>query len=93
MHDRLRSDESKPNLAELEDEVKDAVITGQSEDLYLLRMIELVLATITTGRELYANPFDEPTFYRRHFLPWVKEGMEERARIKAEQEKLTNTTE
>ena len=76
-------EESDNQLAELEDIVKDAVIQERSDDLVLLKLIELELVSINEGRPLFTgSPLNDPVFYRRYFRKWVREGLEEAQKFK-----------
>ena len=57
----------------------------------LLKLIEITLASITTERELFQNPLEEPYFYATYFKRWVKEGMAERQKVIEQQNELLNT--
>ena len=65
----------------MEDEVKDAILTGISEDVVLLGLIEITLESINSGRPIYTNPLTEPSFYRKHFRRWVEDGLDEARRL------------
>ena len=67
---------SKKILEELENVVKDAVVSG-SDDPVLEHLIELTITSLLEGRPLYQNILEEPDFYRRYFKKWVKEGLRE----------------
>ena len=73
-------------LGELEDTVKDAILTDDYEDAVLTRLIEITLASITEKRPLFPSILDEPEFYRRYFRRWVEEGMQERIQERGAQE-------
>jgi hypothetical protein len=60
----------------MENTVKDAITEGTT-DKTLSILLEVVRISITEDRLLFPNPLDEPVFYRRYFVPWVKEGLEE----------------
>ena len=66
------------SLSEIEDYVKDAILTEDFSDEYFASLFELTLTAKSSGRHLFANPMDEPLFYRRHFVRWIEEGMEEK---------------
>jgi hypothetical protein len=65
-------------LAELEHQVKDTILVGGGDDLYLQALIEVVLVSIVKERPLYQTVLEEPAFLRKYFRPWVEEGLEER---------------
>ncbi len=73
-------------LGELEDIVKDAILTDNYEDPVLTRLIEITLASITEKRPLFPTVLEEPEFFRRYFRRWVEEGMQERIQERAAQE-------
>ena len=60
----------------MEDQVKDAIITG-SGDLILSLLIELTLRNVQEGVPIFNNALDEPVFWRRYFRQWVQEGINE----------------
>ena len=66
----------------MEDEVKDAILTGISEDIVLLGLIEITLESINSGRPLYNNPLTEPFLYRKHLRRWVEEGLSESRKLR-----------
>ncbi len=68
-------------LAEMEDAVKDDILSGEVNDLVLSNLIEIVTYSKVTGRPLFASPLDEPAFYRRYFARWVEEGLEEKRKV------------
>ena len=72
---------SEELLAELEDQVKDAVLIGQSSDSVLDHILMIVVNSIQTGRDLYNNPLEEPAFYQLYLRRWVEEGIEELKKV------------
>jgi hypothetical protein len=68
-------------LEEMAEAVNDAIHTESTEDKVLDILLELTIASIAENRPLYSSPLDEPLFYRQHFLPWVKEAMDEAAKL------------
>ena len=64
-------------LAELEEDVRNAVIEG-SQDLVLARLVDITVRSIISERELFDNPLHEPVFYQRYFRPWVNAALDER---------------
>jgi len=68
-------------LIELEEYIKDAIITRSGDDRMLAIVLDIVLSSIADGRPLYPNIFDEPIFYRRYIKPWIEEGLREAAKI------------
>ena len=75
---------------ELEDEVKDAIVTGITEDRVLDQILLIVINAIQTGRQLYSNPLEEPAFYQKYLRRWVDEGLEELMKVKRLEEKQTS---
>jgi hypothetical protein len=69
-------------LAELEEAVKDVVYLGGGKDPYLNNLVGLALEIIQSGRTLAATPLDEPTFFTRYILRWVREAYNEVKQIK-----------
>jgi hypothetical protein len=65
-------------LAEMEDVVKDAILTGEVTDIVLSNLIEITTYSKVSDRPLFSDPLVEPVFYRRYFSRWVVEGLEER---------------
>ena len=57
-------------------EVEAAIVDGNSDDEVLYTVIEITLAEVLHGRLLFPNPFEEPSFYRRHFKKWVKNAVD-----------------
>lgn len=47
-----------------------------------MKLIELTVNSITTQRELFLNPLDEPHFWRTYFRRWVVEGLEEARKMR-----------
>ncbi len=64
----------------MEDQVRDAILEGTG-DLYLIRLIELVLDEKESSRPLYRNGLEEPRLFRL-FRGWVLGGFEELARMR-----------
>jgi hypothetical protein len=64
-------------LAQLEEEVRKAVIDG-TEDLVLTRLVDMTVRSIYSKRELFDNPLTEPVFYQRYFRSWVQDALDER---------------
>ena len=78
MHSRLGSEKGKKTeeLEELEEIVREAVHT-QSDDLLLNYLIELAYFEID-GKDVLGVPvIDTPVFWRRYFVRWVREVVEE----------------
>lgn len=65
-------------LSEMEDAVKDAILTGATDDIVLSYLIEIASYSKFTDRPLFPNPLMEPIFYRRYFYRWVVEGLAEK---------------
>lgn len=57
--------------------MKNAVLDG-TEDVVLSQLLEITRASIRLERPVFSNLVEEPTFYRRHFVRWVREAMDER---------------
>jgi hypothetical protein len=55
------------------------MLEGTTDDVYLGRLIDLVVDSIVDNRPLFPDLFKEPIFYRKHFKRWVKDGIAERA--------------
>lgn len=70
----------------MEEHIKDAILVNEFHDLVLLRLIELTVASIRSGRSLFRNLMDEPAFYRKYFQVWVHEALEERDKLQSAQE-------
>jgi len=80
---KLKREEVSDNdalLAELEDEVRDAVTNG-TDDLVLAKLVEITARSIRTNRELFPDLLTEPAFYARYFRPWVQAAMDEDAAL------------
>lgn len=61
----------------MEDAVKDAIVTQETADYVLLRLIEVTVVSIQEGRPLFSSPLKEPVLYQRYFRRWVEEGLAE----------------
>lgn len=72
-----KSSERDELFGELEEIVKDAILTGELNDGVLATLVEMTIYSILNDRPLFANSLDEPAFYRRYFYRWVKEGIDE----------------
>ena len=66
----------------MEDAINEA-IDEQSKDVVLLKLVEITAASIIEERPLFDNILTEPVFYRRHFKPWVKKGIDEALKLRA----------
>lgn len=73
--------DAQRELLELEDFVKDAIVTRMCEDKMLATVLDIATASITEGRPLYASVLDEPIFYRRYIKHWIEEGLKEALEI------------
>ncbi len=78
---------SQELFLEIEEVVKDAILTEECEDPILDQTLLLVINSISTGRHLYANPLEEPAFYQKYLRRWVDEGLGELAKLKKFTEK------
>lgn len=65
------------------EQVKDAILLNEFDDLVLLRLIEMTVASIRSGRPMFPNVLDEPAFFRKYFRAWVEEALDERDRLAA----------
>jgi hypothetical protein len=72
---------SEELLSEIEDEVKDAIISQSGDDPVLSEILLLIINSIHTGRYLYQSPLEEPAFYQKYLRRWVEEGLEELSKI------------
>lgn len=70
------------DLVDLEDYIKDYIVSGLDDDPILNQYLALVLAEQETGVPLYDLPLlDRPAFFERKIRPWILEGYQERAKI------------
>ena len=74
---------------ELEDAVKDLIVTGSTDDSVLDYLVGLTLTAIGEARPLFPNLLEEPYFYQRYFRKWVAEGLEELRKIAESETALT----
>ena len=75
-------------LAELEDYVRDSIITG-SGDYVLSVLIDLVISSEREQRPLFPL-LEEPLFFRKHIRPWIIAGYAEYSKIEeAKKETVT----
>jgi hypothetical protein len=79
--DPPKSDQRDELFGELEELVKDAVLTGELNDGVLASLLELTVYSILNDRPIFGNVLEEPAFYRRYFYRWVKEGIDEVRKI------------
>jgi hypothetical protein len=80
-----KSEEGEQEVAlirEIENTVKDAIIAGVTDDRTLDFLIDLAIWT-KDGAQAVSQILDQPHFYAVHFVPWVREGLQERQKIKA----------
>ena len=63
-------------LAELEDEVRNAVTEG-TDDLVLAKLVEITIRSINAKKDLFPDLLTEPAFYARYFRPWVQQALDE----------------
>ena len=75
-------------LGELEDQIKIAILSGQTDD-YALNIILGLLAEEKDGRALYDTPLKEPVLLR-HIRGWVKTALEDRQSLNEMQENLAS---
>jgi hypothetical protein len=75
----------------MEDDVKDAILTGATEDAVLDKLILLSMRVVVEGRQIAQNPLEEPAFFARHFKGWVAEGIKELEASRVEKKKLEET--
>jgi hypothetical protein len=61
----------------MEEEVKDAILTRQTKDAILITLIDIARMSIRDERPISNSLLEEPVFWRRHFLRWVREGLNE----------------
>ena len=61
----------------MEDGVKDAILTGATEDRVLDKLILFTMGIVVEGRHIAQNPLEEPAFFERQFKRWMAEGMKE----------------
>ena len=67
----------------MEDQIKDAMITGKPSDRVLEKLINLVVNSINRGIEIFPDPMKEPLPFKT-FRQWVIEGSEEAKIIEAQ---------
>ena len=72
-------------LDEMEETVKIAVRDG-SDDPTLDLLVEMTLASILEKRPVFASLAEEPLFYRRYIVRWVKEALDEEAALRNAQQ-------
>jgi hypothetical protein len=72
----------------MEDDVKDAVLTGATGDSVLDKLILFTMKVVVEGRHIAQNPLEEPAFFERQFKRWVAEGIKELDAARVEKEKL-----
>ena len=75
-------------LEQMEDEVKDAVLTGATEDRVLDKLILFTMGIVVEGRHIAQNPLEEPAFFERQFKRWVADGVKEMDAARVEKKKL-----
>ena len=73
-------------LAAMAEAVYDAITTNSTSDPILAVLLELAITSIQDNRPIFPNPIDEPLMYRRYFLKWVTEGLEDAAKLQRAQE-------
>jgi hypothetical protein len=72
----------------MEDGVKDAILTGATEDRVLDKLILLTMQMVIEGRHIAQNPLEEPAFFERQFKRWVADGVKELDAARVEKKKL-----
>ena len=77
-----KSEDLAGRLGELEEVVKDYILTGGGDPTLRL-LVDLTAVSITEERPLFPNPLEEPAFFRKFFKVWVREGLQERAKLNA----------
>ena len=80
-----KSETLEGRLAELEEATKDFILTGEGDPVLRL-LVDLTAVSIIEGRPLFPNPLEEPAFFRKYFKEWVREGLQERAKLKQVEE-------
>lgn len=75
-----------PSIEDIEDYVKDAIVSEDFSDPVFALLFDLVIEARVTKRHLFENPLTEPLFFRRYFLKWIDEAIEEKKKI----EKIMN---
>ncbi|MGD0002888.1 MAG: hypothetical protein ABSE06_01520 [Anaerolineaceae bacterium] len=72
----------------MEDDVKDAILTGATEDRVLDKLIVITMRVVVEGRHIAQNPLEEPAFFERYFKKWVADGVKELEAARQEKKKL-----
>ena len=72
----------------MEDDVKDAILTGATEDRVLDKLILLTMKMVVEGSHIAQNPLEEPAFFERQFKRWVADGVKELDAARVEKKKL-----
>ena len=75
-------------LEEMEDDVKDAILTGATKDTVLDKLILFTMRVVVEDRHIAQNPLEEPAFFERYFKKWVADGIKELETTRKEKEKL-----
>ena len=68
--------------------MKDAILTGATEDRVLDKLILFTMRIVVEGRHIAQNPLEEPAFFERQFKRWVADGVKELDAARAEKKKL-----
>ena len=68
--------------------MKDAILTGATEDRVLDKLILFTMGIVVEGRHIAQNPLEEPAFFERQFKRWVADGVKELDAARAEKKKL-----
>ena len=61
----------------MEDDVKDAILVGKTEDNVLRLILEAVVTSITEDRPLFQSPMKDPAIYRKIKM-WTRNGLAEK---------------
>lgn len=61
----------------MEEEVKDVILVGKSNDFTLVALLSIAKTSIQSGRPISNNILAEPVFFERYFKKWVQEGFDE----------------
>ena len=68
--------------------MKDAILTGATEDRVLDKLILFTMGIVVEGRHIAQNPLEEPAFFERQFKRWVADGVKELDAARVEKKKL-----
>jgi hypothetical protein len=59
----------------MEDEVRDC-FHGEPSDPILANIVDLTATSLVENRPLFANPLDEPSFFKKYIKRWIKEELD-----------------